>query len=214
LIKILSQQKFTQPPPRYTEASLIKKLEQLGIGRPSTYAPTITTIQARQYVEKEEKKLKPSKLGIAVNDFLVEHFDDILDYQFTAKMEADLDEIADGKKEWVPIIRDFYIPFNIKLTGVSQVAERVKIETEATGENCPDCKDGSVVIRVGRFGKFLSCSRFPECKWKASHVEKTGQPCPKCKKGDMIVKKTRKGRKFYGCSAYPKCDWASWKKPK
>jgi len=212
LIKLLPTQKFTQPPPRYNEASLIKELEKLGIGRPSTYAPIISTIQDRQYVEKEEKKFRPTNLGIAVNDFLLEYFAEILDYQFTAKMEDNLDKIANGEQEWMPVIREFYIPFNTKLISVSRVAERVKPEVETTGETCPECGQGSVVVRIGRFGKFLSCSRFPDCKWKANWREKTGQACPKCG-GEVIIKKTKKGKSFYGCANYPKCNWASWKKP-
>ncbi|MDO8503499.1 MAG: type I DNA topoisomerase [bacterium] len=213
LIKVDPQQKFTQPPPRYNEASLIKTLEKLGIGRPSTYAPTISTIQARQYVEKIEGAFKPSSVGIAVNDFLVANFPDVFDYQFTARMEGDLDEIANGSKEWVPVIRDFWSPFSKKLESVTENSKRVKIEVEKTGEKCPDCKEGEQVIRVGRFGKFLSCARFPDCDWSANYAEKINMKCPDCREGDVIIKKTRKGRQFYGCSRYPECKFASWKKP-
>lgn len=212
LEKIDPQQKFTQPPARFNEASLIKALEDLGIGRPSTYAPTISTILDRMYVEKKEKNFFPTNLGFAVNDFLLEYFPDIFDYQFTANLEDDLDEIANGQKQWVPVIREFFDPFNKKLNSVSKVAERVAVETETTGETCPTCKEGQVVIRVGRFGKFLSCSRFPKCKYTAPYIPKAGFKCPKCG-GDVVHKKTKKGKGFYGCSNYPKCDWASWRKP-
>ncbi len=213
LLEVKPEQKFTQPLPRYNEASLIKTLEELGIGRPSTYAPTISTIQERNYVEKQERQFVPTALGAAVNEFLMEYFSDILDYQFTAKMEDSLDEIANGEKKRVPILSEFYQPFAEKLEGVKRVAQRVAVEVEATGESCPECKVGSVVIRVGRFGKFLSCSRFPECKWRAPFIKKVeGMKCPKCG-GDIVYKKTRKGKGFYGCANYPKCDYASWRKP-
>lgn len=213
LIKVDSQQKFTEPPARYNEASLVKTLESLGIGRPSTYAPTITTIQDRQYVEKDEGKFIPTSLGIAVNDFLVSNFSDIVDYDFTAGMEDDLDNIARGEKEWIPTIKDFWDPFSKKLTGVEKTAERVKIETENTGNKCPQCQEGDEIIRIGRFGKFLSCSRFPDCKYTSPFVEKTDIKCPECNEGDVIIKKTKKSKKFFGCSNYPKCTYASWHKP-
>ena len=214
LVKTTSEQKFTQPPPRYTEASLIKALEERDIGRPSTYAPTITTIQGRQYVEKFEGKFKPTPLGTTVNDFLLDYFPDIVDYDFTAKMEDDLDEIANGKKKWVPVIKEFYQPFAKQLEGVTKVAERVQVPTEVTDEKCPKCKKGKLVVRIGRFGKFLSCSRFPKCKYTAPYIPKLeGVKCPKCG-GDVVIKKTRKGKQFYGCSNWPTCNWASWRKPK
>lgn len=214
LIKVTPKQKFTQAPPRYTEASLIKALEERGIGRPSTYAPIISTIQGRQYVEKMEGKFTPTPLGEVVNDFLVEYFAGIVDYDFTAQMEDELDDIANGKRKWVPVIRDFYQPFDKQLEGVTQVAERVQVPTEVTEEKCPQCKEGQLVIRIGKFGKFLSCSRFPECDYTAPHVAKLkGVKCPKCG-GDVVIKKTRKGKQFYGCSNWPACDFASWRKPK
>jgi DNA topoisomerase-1 len=213
LIKVLPEQKFTQPPARYGEASLIKTLEKLGIGRPSTYAPIITTIQRRQYVEKEEKKFFPTNVGFAVNDFLINNFPTVFDYSFTAEMEGNLDNIANGKREWEKMMKEFYGPFEKKLGTVETKAKRVEIATEKVGRKCPDCKKGELVIRVGRFGKFISCSRFPDCDYKERYVEKIGMKCLDCKKGDIIVKTTGKGRKFYGCSRYPKCKWASWKKP-
>jgi DNA topoisomerase-1 len=207
-------QKFTQGPARYNDASLIKTLEELGIGRPSTYAPIITTIVDRQYVEKStDKRYQPTALGEGVNDFLVKNFADVMDYKFTAGVEDELDDIANGDKKWQKVLAVFWQPFSSKLTTVQDTAERVKIEVETTGEKCPKCKDGDVVVRVGRFGKFLACSTYPTCDYKANFQNKTGQKCEKCKEGDVIVRKTRTGRSFYGCSNYPKCDFASWNKP-
>lgn len=214
LVKLLGEQKFTLPPARYSEASLIKMLENLGIGRPSTYAPIISTIQSRGYVEKEEKQFKPTVVGEAVAKFLGKYFEEVMDYGFTAEMEDDLDKIAHGKREWQMVLGEFWGPFIRKVEKVEKTAERVKIETEKTGKKCPECKKGVEVIRVGRFGKFLSCSTFPECKYTAKYLDKVGKKCPECKKGDVIIKKTKKGRQFFGCSRYPECDWASWRKPK
>lgn len=214
LIKTWGEQKFTQPPARFNEASLIKILEKLGIGRPSTYAPTISTIQVRQYVEKEDGRFKPTPIGVAVTDFLVENFPDVFDYEFTAGMEAKLDDIANGKLKWVKEISNFWKPFEEKLTDVTKNSKRVKIEVEKLGKTCPECKIGELVIRMGRFGKFISCSRFPDCKYTEKYIEKIGMKCPECKIGDVIIKKTGKGRKFFGCSRYPDCKWASWRSPK
>ena len=212
--EVVAEQKFTEPVARYTEATLIKTLEKLGIGRPSTYAPTISTIQVRQYVEKKEQKFYPTAVGVAVTEFLTKYFPQVMDYEFTAGMEDELDKIATGKRKWVPVIREFYGPFEKDVLKVEKTAERVKGAGEKTGEKCPECKTGEVVIRVGRFGKFLSCSLFPECKYTARHIEKVeGVKCAKCG-GDVVVKRTRKGRQFYGCVNYPKCDWASWHRPK
>lgn len=213
LVKVNPMQKFTEPPPRFNEASLIKTLEKLGIGRPSTYAPIISTIQVRQYVEKKEGRFFATPVGIAVTEFLTTNFPEVLDYQFTADMEDDLDKIADGKREWNKEIKSFYGPFHKKLDSVTKNAKRIAIPTEKTGEKCPECKKGDLVIRIGRFGKFISCSRFPECKYTAKYIQKVGMKCPKCKKGEVIVKKTSKGRPFYGCSRYPDCDYASWTNP-
>lgn len=214
LIKVSPIQKFTEPPARFNEASIIKTLEKLGIGRPSTYAPIISTIQVRQYVEKKEGRFFATPVGITVTEFLMKNFPEVLDYQFTADMENNLDEVANGKKLWQKEIKDFYKPFHKKLEDVTKNAKRVKIETEKTGEKCPDCKKGDLVIRIGRFGKFISCSNFPECKYTAKYLEKVGIKCPKCGEGDVIVKKTAKWRQFFGCSRYPECDYASWKNPK
>lgn len=216
LVKVLSEQKFTQPPARFNEASLIKKLEELGIGRPSTYAPTIQTILLRQYVEKNNNQFFATSVGIAVNDFLLKNFPANFEYQFTAQMEDDLDNVARGEKKWTKIMADFWRPLSKLVKDVEKNAERVKIEVEKTGETCPECgkeHKGELVIRVGRFGKFISCSRFPDCKYTAKYVEKIDMECPKCGEGEVIVKKTGKGRVFFGCSRYPECDWASWKNP-
>lgn len=214
LIKVLSEKKLTQPPSRYTEASLIKVLEEKEIGRPSTYAPILSTIQDRHYVEKEEKKLKPTVIGEAVTKFLLKNFPKVMDYEFTAKMEGDLDEIAKGKQSSVTVLKNFYSGFAEKLNEVKEKAERVAIKTEKTGEKCPECKQGEVVIRTGRFGKFLSCEKFPECKYTANFKEVVKEVvCGDCG-AEVVIKRTRRGKQFYGCANYPKCKWASWNKPK
>ena len=202
--------KATNPPPRYTEASLVKTLEEKDIGRPSTYAPIISTIQDRQYVVKEEKKLKPTELGTAVTDFLVRYFSEIIDLPFTATMEESLDDIAKGEKQWVPVISSFYEPFAKKLESTYEQASKVKIAEEEIGEACPTCGN-PLVVRVGRFGKFIACSTFPACTYTRQFVNKIGKPCPRCG-GDIVYKKSRRGKSFYGCSNYPKCTFAAWKK--
>lgn len=213
LINILSEQKFTQPPARFNEASLIKILEEQGIGRPSTYAPIISTIQARQYVEKiDSRSFKPTELGIAVNDFLVEHFGTIINVAFTAGMEDKLDNIANGEISWREVIRDFWTPFEATLLDARKKVIKIEVPLEKTGEKCP-LDGGELVVRIGRFGKFLACNNFPNCKFTKPIVTKIDVVCPKCG-GDVVLKKTRKGRKFFGCSNYPKCDFASWKNPK
>lgn len=213
LVKTWGDQKFTLPPARFNEASLIKMLEKLGIGRPSTYAPIISTIQLRSYVEKKDRKFFPTTVGIATTKFLVTNFKNELEYNFTAEMEDGLDKIARGDLKWQKMMGVFWKPFGEKAEKVTKEAERVKIETEKLGKKCPDCKDGELVIRIGRFGKFISCSTFPECKHTEKFLDKIDMSCPDCKKGEVIIKKTRKGRSFYGCSLYPKCEFASWKKP-
>jgi len=213
LIKVIPEQKFTQPPNRYTEGSLIRALESRGIGRPSTYASIISTIKKRKYIEKVEKNLKPTPVGTTVSNFLTKYFPSVVDYDFTAQMEDDLDDIAKGEKKWRPVIKEFYKPFAKKLEKVEKKAERQKIKAEKTGKKCPKCKKGDVVIRIGKYGKFLACSRFPKCKWTDEYVEKPGFKCPECG-ADAIIRQTKRGKRFYGCSAYPKCKWASWHKPK
>jgi DNA topoisomerase I len=198
----------TLPPPRYNDASLISTLEEKGIGRPSTYASIIEVIASRMYVERAEGRFVPTNVGVAVNDFLVKNFSTIDDIPFTAKMEDQLDMIANGQEQWVPVIKTFYEPFSTTLEKV-EGAERVKIEVEKTDEKCPEC-GSPLVVRIGRFGKFLACSTFPNCKFTKPFVEETNLTCPK-DGGKIILKKTRKGRRFYGCSNYPKCDFAAWK---
>lgn len=208
LININAEKHETPPPPRYNDASLIQTLEEKGIGRPSTYAPIISTIESRQYVEKNEGRFSPTPVGIAVNDFLVTNFPDIDDIPFTAEMEDHLDSIAKGEKEWTPMIETFYEPFAKKLEKVEDAA-RVKIEVEKTDEKCEKC-GAPLVVRIGRFGKFLSCSTFPKCDFTRSFSEETNLTCPK-DEGKVVIKKTKRGRRFYGCSNYPKCDFAAWK---
>lgn len=199
----------TTPPPRYNEASLISSLEKHGIGRPSTYAPIISTIEARFYVEKEENRFKPTEIGILVNDFLVKNFSTIDDIPFTASMEDKLDEVADGKTDWVPVIKDFYTPFEKHLKE-AEGEEKITMKIEKTGEKCP-LDGGDIIIRFGRFGKFKACNNFPACKFRESIVEDSGFTCPR-DGGKMVMKRTRKGRTFYGCENYPKCDFAVWTK--
>jgi DNA topoisomerase-1 len=224
--EVLGVQKFTQPPARYNDASLVKELEKKGIGRPSTYASIISVIESRGYVVRDNRRFVASPVGITVVDFLKKHFDTIMDYDFTAEMEEDLDRISRGEKEWKSILREFYKPFAAKIEKVEEKAERAKVPVEKTGEKCPTCQEqvdagelpaadqGEIVIRSGRFGKFKSCSRFPDCKFTENIVEKLGdQKCPVCDEGDIIIRKSRWGKPFYGCSRYPDCDWASWGKP-
>lgn len=258
-----SEQKFTTPPSRYSEATLVKALEENGIGRPSTYAPTISTIIERKYVEKDEnRKLFPLEIGFLVCDVLVEHFKDIVDYKFTAKMEEDLDEIASGKKEWVPVIRSFYVPFHKNLKEKNKEVKKESFQ-EKLDRNCPEC-GGDLIVKFGRFGKFIACSNYPNCRFtektedekeiekkiesengkklcelcgapmavkrgkygtflgcsnypNCKNIEKienkTGAKCPKCKIGEIVERKSKRGRSFYGCNTYPKCDFALWNKP-
>lgn len=204
------EQHFSSPPPRYTESTLVKTLEEKDIGRPSTYAPIISTIQDRQYVVKEEKKLLPTELGKNVTDFLVQYFPDIMQLPFTAHLEDELDAIANGEKQWQPVISEFYIPFEKDLTTSYDIAEKVQIPVEEFGEPCPSCKS-PLVLRTGKFGKFIACSTFPACKYTRQYLEKIEIPCPKCGSA-MVVKKSRSGKTFYGCSSYPACNFAAWKK--
>ncbi|MEK9156000.1 MAG: type I DNA topoisomerase [Patescibacteria group bacterium] len=270
---LIADQKFTEPSKRYTEATLVKKLESLGIGRPSTYAPTISTIQDRGYVVSEQKRLLPTEIAEIVTDLLIKHFADIVDYQFTAKMEDELDDVAEGKREWVPVIRDFYEPFAKNLSAKNKEIDKSDIvPVEETKEKCPECgkpivirlgrfgkfmacsgypeckfskpleskaekksslvvDDGEVqklseaegekcekcssrmIIKEGRFGKFLACENYPKCKNTKSIVEKFGQKCPECQEGEVIQRRTKKGRVFWGCSRYPKCKYATWEDP-
>lgn len=212
LFQILPEQHFTQPPPRFSEASLIKKLEELGIGRPSTYAPILSTIQERLYVEKQERRFIATSLGLTVNDFLVKYFPEVFDYEFTASMEDILDEISRGERPWVQSVKEFYTPFETQLEKTEKQAKKVEVKLEVTDKKCPEC-DKFLVIRTGRFGKFLACSGFPECKHTESFEVAIDAKCP-LDSGEIIAKKTRKGKIFYGCKNYPQCKFASWSKPK
>jgi DNA topoisomerase I len=263
LLDLKSEQKFTVPPARYSEATLVKAMEENGIGRPSTYAPTISTIIDRKYVAKDEnKKLFPEEIGLLVSDLLVEHFSEIVDYAFTAKMEDDLDEVADGKKDWVPVVAGFYEPFHKNLKSKTKEVKKESFQ-EKLDRSCPEC-GGDLLVKFGRFGKFIACSNYPNCRYTektAAEKEieekvekengaqicelcgapmavkrgkygiflgcsnypncknikkienKTGVKCPKCGVGELVERKTKRGRSFFGCNTYPKCDGALWNKP-
>ena len=211
--KIDSKQSFTEPPPRYTEASLVKALEEKGIGRPSTYSPTITTIIERRYIEKEQKQLVPTELGKVVNKLLTENFSDIVNVEFTAKIEEEFDEVAEGKENWKQVIREFYGPFEQEVEKVDKELEHVELKEEVSDVKCDKC-GRMMVIKYGRFGKFLACPGYPECKNTKPFVETIDVPCPKCG-GKIQVRKSKKKRKFYICENNPEsCDFISWNKPK
>ncbi len=211
LVRLLPEQHFTQPPPRFSEASLVQTLESFGIGRPSTYAPTISTIQDRGYVSRIDKRLEPTETGRLVNDLMMKYFSDIVDTDFTVHMEEDLDKIAEGQADWVKIMDDFYRPFAETVKKAQAEMPQTKSGPEPIGRNCPQC-GRELVIRYGRFGRFISCAGFPDCRYTEPWLEKIGVACPKCK-GDMVERKTRKGRVFFGCANYPECDFTSWKRP-
>jgi DNA topoisomerase I len=212
LSKLVPEQHFTQPPPRYSEATLVKALEEQGIGRPSTYAPTIATLQARYYIVTEDRRLVPTELGEVVNELLVKHFPSIVDVEFTSRMEEELDDIAAGEREWVPIIREFYHPFHETVEQAEANMERVKIRDEPTDELCEKC-GRPMVIKLGRFGRFMACSGFPECRNSKPLLTKIGVTCPTCGEGDIVERRSKKGRIFYGCSRFPECDFVAWNKP-
>jgi DNA topoisomerase-1 len=211
LLRLLPEQHFTQPPPRYTEASLVKMLEENGIGRPSTYATIISTILDRGYVERVEKKLAPTELGFTVNDLLIKYFDPVFNVNFTAGMEEHLDDIAKGQEALTPVLRDFYDFFAPQLKDAEQSMETVKVEPEKIGEACPQC-GSDLVIKLGRFGKFIGCANYPSCNYTRPLVTKIGVSCPK-DQGELVERRTRTGRIFYGCANYPACDFTSWKRP-
>ncbi|WP_071459432.1 type I DNA topoisomerase [Bacillus massilinigeriensis] len=206
------KQHFTQPPPRYTEARLVRTLEELGIGRPSTYAPTLDTIQKRGYVALDNKRFVPTELGEIVHILMLEFFPDILNVDFTVKMEQDLDDIEDGKVAWVNVIKDFYKDFEKHLDKAEQEMEHVEIKDEPAGEDCDQCGN-PMVYKMGRYGKFMACSNFPDCRNTKAIVKEIGVKCPKCKEGNIIERKSKKRRIFYGCDTYPSCDFLSWDKP-
>lgn len=211
--ELKKNQHFTQPPARYTEASLIKALEEYGIGRPSTYAATITTITSREYVKREAKTLYPTELGEVMTNLMKERFPKIVNYKFTAQMEENLDEVEHGKEEWVELLDEFYSDFDKTLKKAKEEMEGVKLQLkeDQTDIICDKC-GRQMVVKVGRYGKFIACPGYPECKNVLKFVEKTGVKCPKCN-GDVIVKHTKKKRVFYGCSNYPECDFVSWNEP-
>ncbi|AZB42928.1 type I DNA topoisomerase [Bacillus sp. FJAT-42376] len=205
-------QHFTQPPPRYTEARLVKTLEELGIGRPSTYAPTLDTIQKRGYVSLDNKRFVPTELGEIVLELIMEFFPEIIDVEFTARMENSLDEVEDGHIQWVKIIDDFYKDFEKRITTAEAEMEEVEIKPEFAGIDCEECGN-PMVIKMGRYGKFMACSNFPDCRNTKPIVKEIGVPCPKCEKGNVVERKSKKKRIFYGCDRYPECDFLSWDKP-
>lgn len=211
LVRLIPEQHFTQPPPRFSEASLVQALEENGIGRPSTYAPTISTIQQRGYVERVDKRLIPTDTGLQVNDLMVEYFPEVVDYNFTAHMEEDLDKIAEGEMLWTDAMREFYTPFAEDIKKAQAEIPVTKSGPEPIGRACPTC-GRELVIRYGRFGKFISCSGFPECRYTEPWLLKIGVACP-TDGGELVERKTRKGRTFFGCVNYPNCDFTSWKKP-
>ncbi|NMA68055.1 MAG: type I DNA topoisomerase [Desulfitobacterium sp.] len=211
LLNLQDKQHFTEPPPRYTEASLVKKMEEEGIGRPSTYAPTIETIQSRGYVAKEGKQLAPTELGEIVVSILREYFRDIVDLEFTANMEKKLDDIEEGSLPWKKVIQEFYGPFSKTLEEADQKMGKIEIEDQVTEEICENC-GRNLVIKMGRYGKFLACPGFPECRNTKPLLEEVGTDCPDCGK-PLVIRRSKKGRKFYGCSTYPECEFVSWDLP-
>ncbi|RID95885.1 type I DNA topoisomerase [Streptococcus constellatus] len=206
------EQHFTQPPARYSEATLIKTLEENGVGRPSTYAPTIETIQKRYYVKLVSKRFEPTELGEIVNSLIVEFFPDIVNVKFTADMEAKLDDVEVGKEQWKKVIDEFYKPFEKEVSKAETEMEKIQIKDEPAGFDCEVC-GSPMVIKLGRYGKFYACSNFPDCRHTQAIVKKIGVECPKCHQGQIIERKTKRNRLFYGCNRYPDCDFTSWDKP-
>ena len=211
-VNIDENQHFTQPPPRYTEARLVKTLEEKGIGRPSTYAPTIDTITKRNYVKIDQKKFFPTELGIIVNESVKEYFPEIIDVDFTANMEALLDRVANGEISWKKVIETFYGDFKLHVDRAEAEMEKIEIKDEPAGEDCEKC-GSPMVIKMGRYGKFMACSNFPDCRNTKAIVKSIGVPCPKCKDGEVVERKSKKNRIFYGCTNFPECDFISWDKP-
>ncbi|MGK9163019.1 type I DNA topoisomerase [Bacillus subtilis] len=206
------EQHFTQPPPRYTEARLVKTLEERGIGRPSTYAPTLDTIQRRGYVALDNKRFVPTELGQIVLDLIMEFFPEIINVEFTAKMERDLDHVEEGNTEWVKIIDNFYTDFEKRVKKAESEMKEVEIEPEYAGEDCELCSS-PMVYKMGRYGKFLACSNFPDCRNTKPIVKQIGVKCPNCGEGNIVERKSKKKRVFYGCDRYPDCEFVSWDKP-
>ncbi|MEC1157003.1 type I DNA topoisomerase [Cytobacillus horneckiae] len=206
------KQHFTQPPPRYTEARLVKTLEELGIGRPSTFAPTLDTIQKRGYVSLDNKRFIPTELGEIVHEVMVEFFPEIIDVEFTARLEKGLDHIEDGEMTWIKLIDEFYIEFESYLKIAEQEMEKIEIKDEPAGEDCEQC-GSPMVFKMGRYGKFMACSNFPDCRNTKAIVKEIGVKCPTCKEGNIIERKSKKRRIFYGCDRFPQCEFISWDKP-
>jgi DNA topoisomerase-1 len=211
LVDLVPQQHFTSPPPRYSEATLVKAMEELGIGRPSTYAPTIETILTRGYVERKDGRLVPTELGRVVTELLAAYFPDILDVEFTASLEEQLDRVEEGRLPWRKVVRRFYGPFAQALRAAEEEVGRVEVPEEETGIRCDDC-GRPMVVKYGRYGRFLACSGFPECRQTRPYAVATGARCPKCG-AEVVEKRTRKGRRFYGCIRYPECDFSVWSRP-
>jgi len=211
MLQLFPEQHFTQPPPRFSEATLVRTLEEHGIGRPSTYAPIIGTVQNRGYVVREDRRLYPTEIAFTVNDQLVKYFPDVMDYGFTAEMENRLDEIAEGNRKWVPVLREFYDPFKAQFDFASENMEDMSVEEQPTGELCDKCGH-PLVVRYGRYGKFIACSNYPACRNTMSYFVKTGVACPDCG-NELVERKTRRGRVFYGCITYPECEYSVWNRP-
>ena len=211
-IEIEPKQHFTQPPPRFTEARLVKELEELGIGRPSTYAPTLDVIQKRGYVQLDSKRFIPAELGEIVHQIMVEFFPEIVNIEFTAKMEKDLDKVEEGSTNWVKIIDDFYKDFEKHLKHADEAMEKIEIKDEPAGEDCENC-GSPMVYKLGRYGKFMACSNFPECRNTKAIMKLIGVKCPSCETGEIVERKSKTKRIFYGCNTYPECEFVSWDKP-
>ncbi|QIL50577.1 type I DNA topoisomerase [Weissella coleopterorum] len=212
LAKINPEQKFTQPKPRYTEAALVKALEEAGVGRPSTYAATIETLKSRAYVRMDAKKFIPTDIGKMVQDAVRAYFPDVADLQFTAQIEDELDNVETGNENWVKVVDEFYQPFKVELNKAESEMEKIVVKDKLAGENCEIC-GAPMLERLGRYGKFFACSRFPDCRNTKTIVKEIGLVCPKCHQGQIIERKTKRGRTFYGCSRYPDCEFISWDKP-
>jgi DNA topoisomerase-1 len=211
LVRLIPEQHFTQPPPRFSDASLVRELEENGIGRPSTYAPILSTLQNRGYIIRDGRRLLPTKTGFIVNDLVTEYFPEIVDVGFTANMEKELDQVASGEQSWVEIVDEFYGPFSKQVERAEVAMPEIKAEPEKIDRSCPKCGN-DLIIRFGRHGKFIGCSTFPNCRYTEPWLEKIGVRCPE-DGGDIVERKTRKGRTFYGCSNYPGCDFTSWRQP-
>ncbi|CAM5294989.1 DNA topoisomerase 1 OS=Lysinibacillus sphaericus OX=1421 GN=topA PE=3 SV=1 [Lysinibacillus sphaericus] len=211
-LEIEPKQHFTQPPPRYSEARLVKTMEELGIGRPSTYAPTLDTIQRRGYVVLDAKRFMPTELGEIVHQQMLEFFPDIINIEFTAKMEQDLDDVEEGSRKWVEVIDDFYKDFEVHVKHADAEMEKVVIKDEPAGEDCEKC-GSPMVFKLGRYGKFMACSNFPDCRNTKAIMKPIGVKCPSCETGEIVERKSKTKRLFYGCNQYPECEFVSWDKP-